>query len=366
MTISPDIFKSHFDYHRSKADVSLENYVRQKRIELGEEVTSIQRIYLDQRFWILFRDVSLGRLNNQNVSDLLNHIKILVKKGESVCPISESVFVELRKRNDDFTRIETAKLIDDLSRGICLIPFFDRVKQELCGFFYKLAGEENLYPVNQLVWTKLAYILSETHPYSAEFPKEEMLILQKSFFDHLWNSSLSDIIESLGKQTTQGFADTLADTLNENNKAHQSDTTSYEQLLKVEFMGTLSLFDKEIKALSTEIIQRGYADFEARLLQCFKKNRFNELALAMPTLHIGAVCHAAVRWDKKRNLVGNDLFDFHHAQAALGYCDVFLSEKPLIDLLKQNRPGFSENYTCELFHSPAEALEWLQDRKRTN
>jgi len=47
------------------------------------------------------------------------------------------------------------------------------------------------------------------------------------------------------------------------------------------------------------------------------------------TIHISACLHAAVRWDKKRQLEGNDLFDFHHAAAALAYCDAFFTENLL-------------------------------------
>lgn len=95
-------------------------------------------------------------------------------------------------------------------------------------------------------------------------------------------------------------------------------------------------FRGEMVALIKELTHRGYADFGAKLAHLSQKKIFESFAQSIPALHIYAACHAAVRWDQKRKLSGNDLFDFQHAQAAMGYCDVFLTEKPLSALLSQN------------------------------
>ena len=39
---------------------------------------------------------------------------------------------------------------------------------------------------------------------------------------------------------------------------------------------------------------------------------------ALRTLNTGALLHAALRWNRTQKLDANDLFDFHHAGAALG------------------------------------------------
>lgn len=110
--------------------------------------------------------------------------------------------------------------------------------------------------------------------------------------------------------------------------------------------------------LATEIEQRGYK-VGSMLAHLSEKKRFEAFALSVPTLHINASCHAAVRWDQKRNLCGNDLLDFHHAHAALAYCNVFLTEKPLTHMLSQHHLALSQ-YACRTFWSPSVALNWLQ------
>lgn len=90
----------------------------------------------------------------------------------------------------------------------------------------------------------------------------------------------------------------------------------------------------------------------------YKKIMKKEVAIALRTLYIGALCHAAVRWDQRRKLTGNDLFDFHHAEAAIAYCDVFLTEKPLETLLKQSHMKLTNDFSCLVISSLAEAAIW--------
>jgi len=335
--------------------------MRQKRMQLGAALAAMQRIYLDQRFWILFRDVSLGFCKDQAIADLLVFLKLSVSEGRSICPISESVFMELLKQDDDLTRLATAQLIDELSLGVTLIPFDERVRQELCNSFYQLGGARDIYPVHQLVWTKLAYVLGEVHPTKTPFPPKEELAIQKAFSDLMWRIPLVEMIEKIGMPPPiENNWDSVVDDMNEKSRTLHSTLRSYEHAFKIEFEGTLSLFRKEINTLQIEIVKRGYKDFGVGQKHLSMKKRFEAFALSIPTLHINASCHAAVRWDQKRNLSSNDFFDFHHAAAALGYCNVFLTEKPLSVLLGQRHLGLTK-YKCPTFWSPSEALNWLRD-----
>lgn len=334
--------------------------MRQKRIQLGAEVASRQRVYLDQRFWLLLRDASLGNCREAGVAELLAYLRASVEEGNSICPISESVFIELLKQSDDSTRIATAQLIDELSRGVTLIPFDERIRQELCNSFYMNAGATELIPIEELVWTKLSYVLGEIHPSNTPFQQEDELAIQKAFADHMWGISLREMVESIGVPPSSEIDwESTATRLNDNNRTHRSILRSYPQTFKIEFEGGLSLFRKELVQLAVEIEQRDY-EVGSTLAHLSKKKCFEAFALSVPTLHIYASCHAAVRWDQKRNLCGNDLFDFHHAQAALAYCNVFLTEKPLADMLSQHHLALFR-YECRTFWSPSVALNWLQE-----
>lgn len=334
--------------------------MRQKRVKLGAEVTSRQRIYLDQRFWLLLRDASLGNCRESCVAGLLSFLRASVKEGRSICPISESVFIELLKQGDDLTRMATAQLIDELSQGVTLIPFDERVRQELCNSFYEHAGATELIPIEELVWTKLSYVLGEIHPSRTLFQREDELALQKAFADHMWDISLREMVACIGVPPSSRMDwESIATRLNDNNQIHHSTLRSFPQTFKIEFEGGLSLFRDELVLLSAEIGRRGYA-VGSKLAHLSEKKRFEAFVLSVPTLHINASCHAAVRWDKRRNLCGNDLFDFHHAEAALAYCNVFLTEKPLSDMLNQRHLDLIR-YGCRTFWSPTIALSWLRE-----
>lgn len=350
---------SRIAFHLSHPTVSLESYVRQKRVELGAKVASMQRVYLDLRFWIFFREVSLGQRNDGAIADLLAFLRSSVREGSLICPISESVFIELLKQSDDTTRLATAQLIDELSLGVTLIPFDDRVRQELCNSFYEHAGATDLIPIDELVWTKLVYVLGEVHPSSTPFPADEELALQKAFCDHVWNITLAEMASQLGALPLEPDWDATARNLNAGNKTHRSTLRSYTHAFRIEFEGALSLFREEMTLLARAVAQRGYLDFGKKLADLSQNKRLEAFARTVPTLHITAACHAGVRWDQQRKLDGNDLFDFHHAQAALAYCDVFLTEKPLSHMLGQRHLGLTE-YRCQTFWSPSSALEWLR------
>lgn len=340
--------------------MSLESYVRQRRIELGATVASMQRIYLDLRFWIFLRDALLGRRIDDTTLELLAFLRSSVKEGRSICPISESVFIEVLKQTDDATRLATAQLIDELSLGVTLIPFDDRVRQELCNSFYDHAGVTDLIPIRELVWTKLVYVLGEIHPSNTPFSAEDELAIQKAFLDHVWNITLGEMAAQLGALPVGQDWDATAEKLNAGNREHRSGLVSYTQTFRIEFEGALSLFRDEIASLEREVLQRGYGDFGAKLAHLSPNRQLEAFARTVPTLHINSACHAAVRWDQQRKLTGNDLFDFHHAQAALAYCNVFLTEKPLTHMLGLRHLGLTD-YGCRTFWSPADALEHLRN-----
>ena len=250
---------STIDLHRKNPDVSLKQHVKNKRVQLGIEVTSKYRIYLDLRYWILLRDVELGRNDNDDLIQLLNRIKCLIDEGVCICPISETVFIELMKQSDHETRFATARLIDRLSFGVTLVVNPERISQELCNTIYSQAGAKNLIPIDELVWIKLSYIFGEIHPHRTTFEPSEELVIQKSFFDHMWNITITEMMDYLDFESwDQPDWQNTANRLNIGNKKHADEIRSYKQAYRVEFEGGLSLFRKEMVQLFKEVDNRGY------------------------------------------------------------------------------------------------------------
>lgn len=207
-----------FDYHRAHPDVSLDQHVKGRSIALGKAVTGKETIYLDKRFWIILRDVEIGRKIDKPSRHLLGILKEKVSCGESICPISESVFIELYKQDDMFTRNKTAQIIDELSLGVTLVPFPTRVNTEIAHFLYHLSGIGELWPLQYLMWSKLSYVMGIMHPTVTPFEASEELVIQKAFFDHMWGINLSDMVSQIGSSSFPPIEhEKLANALNTGN-----------------------------------------------------------------------------------------------------------------------------------------------------
>jgi hypothetical protein len=367
MNIDPNL-KS-IEHHRANPDVSIEEHVRSRRIELGISVMKRERVYLDKCYWIDLRDVQLGRSDDPNCRFLLESLRVSVQKKERICPISESVFLELLKQEDPNTRTETAGLIDELSQGVTLIPHYERVATEVSHFIHSRAGY-SVYPLENLVWSKLSYVLGIQHPIPTAFPLGEQRAIQKAFFDYMWEFALVDLISRLDRQPDSSDFYELADQLNRENPLHADSLKSFQQAYRAEINGALTLAAPIACEVAEALASRSHgspistAPTERESCERGFYNLFcqaiakKEVALALRTLHLTAMFHAAVRWDKKRRITANDLYDFHHAEAAIAYCDVFLTESPLRTLLLQRHLQISHDFACLIISDKSEAAAW--------
>jgi hypothetical protein len=198
--------KESFDRHRASPHVSVDDYVRSRQLALAEKVQARQRVYLDKNYWILLRDAAMQRSGPQAARVLLARLRERVKTAEAVCPISETLFIELMKQSDLETRRATACLIDELSEGVTLIPQPTRVATEVAHFIHSRA-RRNVYPIERLVWTKLSNVLGVQHPVNQAVDAGEMRVIQKAFLDHMWGCSLVEMVDLLSGATRGSSAE---------------------------------------------------------------------------------------------------------------------------------------------------------------
>lgn len=372
--MTPARIADRFAFHRANPQVTVEQHVRQRVTELGEWVTARERVYLDKCFWIHLRTARMNEPSPTGASALMASLAAGVSAGQLVCPISDVLFLELMKQTDPTTRIATAELIDELSCGVSLSPEPTRVATEVAHFLHANAGH-SVHPLEQLVWTKVAFVLGVQHPVPQAFAPEERLVIQKAFFDHLWEIPLSMMVETIGNAwpPESSFGD-LAIRLNRENAVHAASMKSFAQVYRDEINGVLEvaapiaadvLHDMARKALGPDI-EHSSEQRETILRQCLGLLR---AAMRKPigkralrTLHAGALMHAAVRWNRTQKVDANDLFDLHHAEAALGYCDVLLTDGPMHTLLKQRHLAVEREFPCRVMSSVEDAADWAQDR----
>ena len=152
-----------FYFHLENDTGDFETYTRKKRLDLGESLLKLRRIYLDTKYWLYVRDVYLNRSQNPLHVEIVNELRRLRASGSTICPVSYSIFSELLYQSDPVTRNATAEMIDELSGGCTIQPLTVVFKAELMHFMRKNTNPKaELYKVAELLWTKVAFVMGDT------------------------------------------------------------------------------------------------------------------------------------------------------------------------------------------------------------
>ena len=361
-----------FEYHRSRPEESLEDYYRQKRIELSASLENKLVIYLDTKFWVLMRNGLSSPETYYQEYKLLNLARELVISGRCVFPISEDVYLEVIRQTDPQTLLNTVKLIDELSLGISTISYEERTKLELLHFWYSHTGK-NIHDLSDLVWTKLAYNMGYTSFDASFLSSAENLVAQKAFTDQMWEYSLEDQIEQL---LSQGALDNLpeqpnANKINEGQFQYQHEASSFKQMFLNEVGGwvesyheTLSDMMKYMYKLETgnqKITLKETAETQRLLGNCiYNTFKYDKVGLHLPSVRIISGLYATVRWDKLQKFQDHDFHDFRHATTALPYCDYFFTEKRLTHLVSQKLLAFDKLFNCKVYAKVNDAIKCLE------
>lgn len=359
--------------------MTIERHSRARQIELGRSIAARRKIYLDARFWIIVRDTALGLHTEPAARKLLYHLRRGVACERLVCPISASMFLELLKQPyNPGRRIGTALLIDELSLGVSMISSPIVTGTEIYSFMLQALGEVDLYPMQELIWTKVAYVLGDVYPSLAQLSPIDELAIQKAFFDHLWDYSLSDMVKTMGDnvQLPRDFVG-LSQYTNEMNAQYKDELRSFAQTYDIDLRGAIEVAGDVsadvIKQLAEKKSGRQLAptpdERAASVNMCrnllyyaFKKPETKD---TLRSLHISASIHAAMRWDKNRKFKPNDYYDFEHAIAALSYCDVFLSEGPLCDLVTRPQLKLEGVNGCRVLSDIRAAADHVEELSST-
>ena len=347
-------------------------YVQSKRIALARELRNTKKIYLDTKYWILLRDARLGRPQSKAVAELLNALEELVTNGRALCPINADAYFEVFNQNDAQTLRASAQLMDVLSLGVSLISMPERINAELFHLVESVRrGPQRVFALDELMWTKAAYVIGFVTPDFYALPRDENIAAQKSFADFMWKLGLTEVLDTMGDDIaasrTFPFED-ISGQLNQGKFESDGEHSTFDSLLLCEVRGLLDAHLGELTSMMAYIIKRGTGrsigdavDGEnrsgARLANLiYHAFRLGRIGDALPSIRVGAGLHAALRWDRNRKYKGNDTFDFRHAEAALPYCDYFFTERSLRHLVNDGNLNFPTVFDCQVCSSVEEAL----------
>ena len=333
--------------HLLSPNESFEQYARNFEVNLGRRLSERTSIYLDTKYWILLRnaDHQKGSIQSKTLLDIL---KRGVEEGKVFCPIGEAVFIEVMRQESQFSREETAKLVDQLSLGVAIVGIEERVYVEIDAFIRSTCELPQRYLPEQLVWRKLSYVLGIQRMPKAVIDPAMDAAIQKAFFDCMCSRSLRDMIETI-RYTMPRAEDRqqFSTKMNYDIARHSDDLRNFPQAYDAEVRGIVDhLGGIALDVLQTIVREQGIMPSERETNnQKARENRWKNLlhiALVcdkerklLPALNIQANLYASLRWDKHRKFKANDLWDFSHASAALGYCDAFFTERSLHTMVTQ-------------------------------
>jgi hypothetical protein len=375
MTSESDRQNADFERHRAEPNVSVDDYLRRKQIELGSSLEGRAIVYLDMWVWNRISDHVLKATNDPSMSVLYRRLLAEVAAGRVVCPVSESIFLELMKQSDPRTRMAAAEVIDALGAGVCLMAPDTRINSEVAHWVYESATTKSLYPLDHLVWTVVPYVLGTMHPVDNRFPAAEQRVIQKTFIDRLWRTRLVDMVQIVDQpQWNFDAMQGIARRLNDGNRDHQAELTSFRKVYADEATGAADLFAPMACRVIADMYTKETGQPPPEASDCTRQTERTLRALMakaliddrsrhfLRSLHIQAACHAAVRWNRGQKLSANTLVDFHHATAALAYCDAFLCDRPMAAFLTAGLINLDQEMGCFVASTAEALMAWLDER----
>lgn len=363
------------DAHRANPEVSIDQHVERCVVALGRSLDDRIAIYLDTKFWIILRDGAAEKRTDAAALELLHRLRTLVAKGKVFCPVSESHLYEFLKQDDMNSRLETARIVNELSLGVALIGERMRMGTEVAHFVHSFEGSaDDLHPLRHLVWSKLGYVAGFVHPCGTGFDAETELAIQKAFFDRMWTASFEEMFKTLGTGSPPHGLDFDTSGVNQGVIENADQIRSFSQAYAAELGGVVELgadmamevmgdlFRKKTGEPPAERGSQAWQKFWnhwANLLLVALKKR-TQVKQQLRTMHIHASLHAAFRWDKARRFTSNDFYDFEHASAALAHCQAFFTEHPLLATVTARHVALDELFQCRVVSEIADAVAVLK------
>lgn len=366
-----------FEHHRQHPEITASEHIDNLRYELGISLEGKTLIYLDTKYWVLLRDVVLGRTVETEIKQIYEHLTQLTTKGIVLCPFSEDIFHEIIKQSDQITLEASLNLIDKFSSGVSIRSLEDRLKIEMLHLLERYNEDSNTPKLESLIWTKLANALGRLMiPTDTAFNKEDELVMQKTFTDQLWSISLIELYGFIGFEKLQKefphYPD-FSSYMNEDYENHKDDFQSFHEVFMSEIGIKIKGILPEIEDVMATAYHRETGNIlseeekkDTRIIQniIYNSFKYKKEGDNFRSINVSCGLHAAIWWNEKQKYKKNDFYDIGHAQAAIPYCDYFFTEKYIKHVVTTEPLKYDKKFKCKVLANPKEVLEVLKSLNR--
>lgn len=357
-----EISRRAFEKHKLSPEVSVEAYSAQKTRELQRELAGRKIIYLDTNHWINLRHVVLDSpLERQGYREVLELLEYLHDKGQICCPISFLLFIELMKQSDPVTRLQTAKLMDRFSDGVCFQFPLEMARTELRHFLLsRVPGLPR--QLKAWVWTKTGFMGGELLPTLPSTPEATNNLIQKSWTDLMWAVGLEQVLQVINSfHSGTDFWEKYAAASNADAVFYRSSDLNYAKVLEREKALLMrKLITEELPAISREMWDAFPQMRDPSKLPQPTESDYSPFNF--PSLQILAGISAADMLSSKK-FNSHDMLDFRHAAVAIPYCEAVCSDHPMATRLRNKPCEFGKIYGTMILGRAEEMVDYLNTLK---
>lgn len=351
--------------------MKLDDHSTQYKISIGEFMLTQRRIYLDTKYWIILRDAALGSASTKQ-AEIYKKLRRLVQKKTIICPLSPDAFEELIKQGDEKKRLETARVMDELSQQITFISPLNIVGQEILCFIrncQRMAEGKPLFNAAKYVWTKVPFLFGEVFPYYEALTPSLNEEIGIKFYDHLSKYSLVEMLQFL-KDIPARNRSSLIFSMNTGKDQNQQ-WNNFHDVFMAEVGGILDIIRGDIKEVlrylkyedTGQLSSSEEMEGSCQLMRNAIYNAFSQRKITreLPSLHVRACIYAFIRYNKRQRFKENDISDIAHASWALPYCDDFFTERRLASWISGPLIKLHRCYETSVLHNEDAILRHLDE-----
>lgn len=284
------------------------------------------------------------------------NLECAARTGAFVFPIGLPTFFELDSMTYPATRNTVTELVDELSHGLCIAPFQDRVGHEL-----QQLRRNDLNTPDELADflcspIELLGIPAISLPESVKQHVDEETF-RKAFFDSVSGLPFSIQLEvaSLAPSAKWDNSRGIAD-LNAGKAEHQDKVASLNTGIFLELKGCIATwFDQEG-------IEFNPKDVGLYALSAQYHWHQSPTTRVLPTLRILSSLYGLMRFDSLRKYRDGDPNDFMVAASALPVASALFTDRKLSNLLSDPRIGLSTFSDCTVVSGFDEMAKYLSNR----
>jgi hypothetical protein len=343
--------------HKGRPEVSFHDHIRQRRKDKSAHASSFNLIYLDTLAWKCLADYRQKKPKLTTAMKAFGEsIERAIKTKIFAFPIGVPTYLELDSMTAPSTQETLKILVDELSQGLCIKSFHERIGIELQMLrTNKIEEAEELqdFLCSPVEMMGIPYI----SPPKVLTSQISEITLNKALFDTLYDLPFSIQLEVASKAPGEKWDNSRnTSNLNSDKAQHQSEVQNLSIGIFLELKGGIEAW----------FINEGLTPNpqEVLLYALTAMNYWKNVpsSRALPTMRILSSLYGLMRFDPNRRYKDGDSNDFLVAASALPVANALFTDRKFSNLLSDKRVGLQSFSNCVVVSGFEEMSQYLEER----